>query len=121
MTINPILDNDRLTMLRTEVDDDGFLMELIDCYQTAADALIQNLDSALRNRDHKSIEFFAHKLRGAAENLGILVVVALSATIEDVGRTIGDLEGVASTLDAIKEANQKGCTALKSLSWFTAA
>ncbi len=87
-TAAKIIDEEKITFLndiQTESDID-FLIELFGIYITELPKNIANIISAVENKDSKSLQFSAHKLKGSSVTLGVDFVSELCHDLETAAR-----------------------------------
>lgn len=89
-----ILDDQALSQLKALEDpadsNDHFLDELIDMFKRETRPLVVALESQVRARDFRQVEYLAHKLKGYARNLGAKCLAASCEEIETSSRTMND-------------------------------
>jgi CheY-like chemotaxis protein len=94
----PVLDSDQLDVIRRIDDGDGTLLrEIIDKFLTHAEAGRDELAGIIAEGDPHALERTAHRLRGAAANLGAVALAELCGELEARGR-FGQLDDVAVLL-----------------------
>ncbi|HSH23301.1 MAG TPA: response regulator [Acidimicrobiales bacterium] len=113
--VGGVLDTERLEVLRRMGPADGSLLgKVVHAFATDAPAQLSALRRALADRDATAIHRAAHRLRGAAGNVGATAVVELCAELEASGRLgsferavelvaelEGELSGAVSALRAV--------------------
>ncbi|MCI5054894.1 MAG: Hpt domain-containing protein [Flavobacteriales bacterium] len=62
--------------------DDEFVSDLLKSYVKGGKESLENIQSAMTNDDHKSISFWAHKLKGSSRMIGAKQIEELSSSIE---------------------------------------
>ncbi len=83
--------------------DDELLAELAEVYLDDQDAMMSDVEAAVRARDSEALARAAHKLKGAASNFCAEATVAVALRLEEMGRN-GDLSDVAASWDELREA-----------------
>src|SRR4029453_16525999 len=91
-----VLDEDRLQILRDlgPADGLGLLPDAVRAFREEAQRAQEKLRSALESGQANAVEAAAHKLAGAAANIGAMGAAALAKDLERLGREAGP--GVAS-------------------------
>lgn len=83
-TQSKIIDEDHLIyLLDIQTDSDiKFFVELLTSYLHDLPLLVDEIKTALANKDSKQLQFFSHKLKGSSMTLGIDVFASLGEKIE---------------------------------------
>jgi len=91
-----VLDEDRLQILRDlgPADGLGLLPDAVRAFREEAQRAQEKLRSALESGQANAVEAAAHKLAGAAANIGAMGAAALAKDLERLGREAGP--GVAA-------------------------
>ncbi len=93
-----VLDADQLNVIRRLDDAEGTLLrEIIDKFLTHAEAGRDELARIIAEGDPQALERTAHRLKGAAANLGAVAMADVCGELEARGR-FGQLDDVASLL-----------------------
>jgi HPt (histidine-containing phosphotransfer) domain-containing protein len=79
------LDVSRLHQLRTDLDDDRLLAEVLGEFLRSTPALIRLLRDAIGTSDSSAVAPLAHRLKGGAAQLGASRLAALCAELERTG------------------------------------
>ncbi|WP_426003850.1 response regulator [Paenarthrobacter sp. NyZ202] len=79
-----VLDQDRLELLRSLGP--GLLPDAITAFRTESSASLENLAAALAGNDARALQSAAHKLSGAAGNIGAVGAAGLAKELEALGR-----------------------------------
>ncbi len=88
-------------MSRLDGDRELFL-ELVDIFFQESNSILGALDDAIQSQNSNALKASAHTLKGAAGNVGAVVVQETSFSLEQLGRS-GTCEGAASQVVALKE------------------
>jgi PAS domain S-box-containing protein len=104
------LDDERLEVLRRLGPDDGWglLPAVVDAYLDETPEQVDAILCGARDGDHAAVGAAAHKLRGAAGNIGAAGVARLCAAIESAARASSpwtDDEALAGLADEVALAN----------------
>ncbi len=93
------------------VDDIDFYFEMFEEFLGKVDSLVEDIQSAIYQKDAKKVNFLAHSLKGMAANLGAtrLAEVALQLEIE------GKNENLETSLDKVSDLQQE---IVKLRAWF---
>ncbi|MFW0772862.1 response regulator [Paenarthrobacter nitroguajacolicus] len=86
-----VLDHDRLKILRElgPADGLGLLPEAVRAFRQDSQGAVETLRAALENEQAADVEAAAHKLAGAAANIGAVGAAALCKDLERLGRDAG--------------------------------
>ncbi len=90
-----IIDEEHLVYLldiQTE-SDIKFFVELLTSYLHDLPVLVDEIKTALKNKDAKQLQFFSHKLKGSSMTLGIEIFASLGEKIETNAKK-NDLTGI---------------------------
>jgi len=90
-----------------------FIGELIDAFLDDAPGMIQNMESALANKDIESFRRNAHSLKSNANTFGALELAGLAKELESMARE-NNLD-IGNRLEVLKEAFGKVAEELKGL------
>ncbi len=95
----PTVDFERLEDLTA--GDPEFLQELVDMYLEDAQALLQDLQSALAKASAEDVGRTAHKLKGSSANMGAQRISHLATELEEAGRSasLGNAPQLVMTLE----------------------
>ncbi len=97
----PVLEEKTLFQLQSldSADDGGFLQELIDLFIQQAPDIVASIKTSLQNKDSKSLEHFAHKLKGFSRNLGVEKLATVCEFLEkDPDELLSDFDSDLSLL-----------------------
>ncbi|MBN1982190.1 MAG: response regulator [Chitinivibrionales bacterium] len=87
-----------------KVDSDkNFVLELLQRFIQAVPSDIQQLHSAIAQKDTRRIEQCAHKIKGAANNLSARQIAEVVTAIEMMGKT-GNLETISAQMERLQSA-----------------
>ncbi len=96
---------DGLRELQEEGEPD-FVQEMIDLYLAATPPLLTAIRSAVAQRDAEGVRHTAHTLKGNSSSLGVRQLAALSAELEQKGRS-GSVEGAELLLAGLESEFQR--------------
>jgi len=65
----------------------AFLIEMIDIFTESTPSVIAEIKSAVSNGNAKSLEHFAHRLKGSCINIGARHMITLCETLERIGKS----------------------------------
>jgi CheY-like chemotaxis protein/HPt (histidine-containing phosphotransfer) domain-containing protein len=86
----------------TEDGENDFLTEVIDIFLENTPPMLKEMNEATKNKDARTLQRLAHKLKGSSSNLGAKSMAELCATLEeeasrgqlaDAPKLVRDLEG----------------------------
>jgi HPt (histidine-containing phosphotransfer) domain-containing protein len=98
------IDTDRLEMLRRlKPGDPSLLPRLVEAFLADVPAILIALRTAADARDSTELASSAHRLKGAALNLGVTAVGALCEQLETMGAA-GQVDGAPQLLDRLETA-----------------
>lgn len=82
-----VVDPERLAALLTlEAHEDGFIAKLVDSFFGGLPVQLEELDAAVTAGDGTQVEELAHRLKGAAANLGATAIASVCGELEALGR-----------------------------------
>jgi len=90
-----------------------FIGELIDAFLDDAPGMIQNMESALANKDIESFRRNAHSLKSNANTFGALELAGLAKELESMARE-NNLD-IGNRLEVLKEAFGKVAEELRGM------
>lgn len=106
-----ILDRARLAMLRRMGKGDGALLAaMVEGFGRELPRIVEDLRRAVKAGDAPALEAAAHRLRGAAANLGVLDLARLCTEVEERAAA-GDVASAA----AVEEVVAASAAALEAL------
>ena len=88
-------------MSRLDGDRELFL-ELVGIFFEESPSILSALDGAIQSQNSNEIRVSAHTLKGAASNIGAIVVQATAFSLEQLGRS-GTCEGATAQVTLLKE------------------
>ena len=109
----PLLDQDRLAVLRGlgPPDGGGLLPRLVETFLAGAPATLAALRAAATG-DAPALTEGAHRLKGAAANLGATRLAGICAELEAMGRDVPEA-GIGEALDRLERAMEATCGVLQ--------
>ena len=83
-----IIDESKITFINDiqTTQDVNFFIELLDIYISDMPKVIGKIKSAVDEKDHYKLRFYAHKLKGNSLTLGIDFFVKISSQLENAGK-----------------------------------
>ncbi len=102
-----------LKSLESSPESTEFLDDLIQTYLRDAPDSIRQLSEAIEKGDLASIKHYAHKLKGASRNLGVVQVGELAGQME--ARAIAGTKATKEEFGQITDAYKSAITSLQGL------
>lgn len=100
-------------LLMTVDYDTDFIFELVEDFERNTPDTLKNLKQSILDKDFAKIEFFGHKLKGSAGNLGLKKIVSLSQSIENIGHHSSNYLEAQELWQELEQCYEKSLTEVK--------
>jgi len=109
-----LLDHEAIEQLRARVDDNAFVVELVDTFLREAPALLETLRGALESAEAQQLRRAAHTLKSNGRVFGATKLAELCQELEAIART-GTLAGAVELVTRIDEEYTRVAGALQAV------